>query len=109
MDECRLIEGAIIEVWEVDDAGHYHTQYEDRNGSDYCGRLKSDKNGDFYFFKVIPFRPLIRSRMMVAPRRIFHFWKISRGVMQRVTVTICRKTFEEVESSFLSSFPYPLY
>jgi protocatechuate 3,4-dioxygenase beta subunit len=48
------IEGAIIEVWETDETGHYDTQYADRDHPDYRGRLKSDAKGDFYFKAIRP-------------------------------------------------------
>jgi protocatechuate 3,4-dioxygenase beta subunit len=48
------IEGAIIEVWETDETGHYDTQYADRDHPDYRGRLRSDEKGDFYFKAIRP-------------------------------------------------------
>lgn len=48
------LEGAVIEVWETDETGHYDTQYAERDHPDYRGRLKSDKNGDFYFKAIRP-------------------------------------------------------
>jgi len=48
------IEGAIIEVWETDETGHYDTQYADRDHPDYRGRLRSDKDGNFWFKAIRP-------------------------------------------------------
>lgn len=48
------LEGAVIEVWETDETGHYDTQYDGRQGPDYRGRLQSDKNGDFWFKAIRP-------------------------------------------------------
>jgi protocatechuate 3,4-dioxygenase beta subunit len=53
-EEGRPIEGAVIEVWETDETGHYDTQYADREHPDYRGRLRSDKNGDFWFKAIRP-------------------------------------------------------
>jgi len=50
----KPIENAIIEVWETDETGHYDTQYSDRSHPDYRGRLRSDKNGDFWFKAIRP-------------------------------------------------------
>jgi protocatechuate 3,4-dioxygenase beta subunit len=48
------LEGAVIEVWETDETGHYDTQYSDRSGPDYRGRLKSDEEGNFWFKAIRP-------------------------------------------------------
>jgi hypothetical protein len=50
----KPIENALIEVWETDETGHYDTQYENRSHPDYRGRLRSDKNGDFWFKAIRP-------------------------------------------------------
>ena len=50
----RPIHGATIEVWETDETGHYDTQYADRTGPDYRGRLRSDEDGDFWFKAIRP-------------------------------------------------------
>jgi protocatechuate 3,4-dioxygenase beta subunit len=50
----KPIEGAIIEVWETDETGHYDTQYADRDHPDYRGRLRSDKEGNFWFKAIRP-------------------------------------------------------
>jgi protocatechuate 3,4-dioxygenase beta subunit len=50
----KPIEGAVIEVWETDETGHYDTQYSAREFPDYRGRLRSDKNGDFWFKAIRP-------------------------------------------------------
>ena len=71
------LEGAVIEVWETDETGHYDTQYEGRQGPDYRGRLQSDKNGDFWTLGPVgkllkrlnrhPYRPSHMHFMIIAP------------------------------------------
>ncbi|KAK9452824.1 Intradiol ring-cleavage dioxygenase, partial [Dipodascopsis uninucleata] len=48
------IEGCIIDVWETDETGHYDTQYEDREGPDCRGIIRSDSNGNFWFRAIRP-------------------------------------------------------
>lgn len=50
----RPIEGAMIDVWETDETGHYDTQYEARTHPDYRGRLRTDRTGDFWFKAIRP-------------------------------------------------------
>jgi protocatechuate 3,4-dioxygenase beta subunit len=93
------IEGAIIEVWETDETGHYDTQWAERSAPDYRGRLRSDKNGDFWFKAIRP-----------VPYPIPHDGKAS--------LFVCRRTdwrrpggeiIEEVESPSLSTFAYAFH
>jgi len=98
----RGIEGAVIEVWETDETGHYDTQYSDRSHPDYRGRLRSDKNGDFWFKAIRP-----------VPYPIPHDGKPLRSLrILGETDFFCRtggEVVEEVESSSLSTFSYAFH
>ena len=94
----KPVEGATIEVWETDETGHYDTQYAERDHPDYRGRLKSDKDGNFWFKAIRP-----------VPYPIPHdglspgFW------VGRLIVRSCWEIVEEIESTPLSTFAYAFY
>lgn len=64
--ECMYVEGRVldihgkpvpnasIETWETDSEGFYDTQYSDRAGPDYRGRLRSDEQGRYGYRAVVP-------------------------------------------------------
>ena len=43
-----------IDIWETDSSGYYDVQYEDRQGPDGRGVMKSDKGGTFWFKAIKP-------------------------------------------------------
>ena len=106
----KPIEGATIEVWETDETGHYDTQYSGREHPDYRGRLKSDKNGDFWFKAIRPV-PYPIPHDGIPPPSPKTSPALSWDVRRRLTFE-CRaggEVVEEIESSSLSTFSYAFH
>src|SRR5271169_351158 len=93
------IEGAIIEVWETDETGHYDTQWAERSAPDYRGRLRSDENGDFWFKAIRP-----------VPYPIPHDGKGSPFQCRRTDwCRSCGEIVKMVESPPVSTFAYAFH
>ncbi len=48
------IVGALIDVWQADDHGLYDVQYDDLDAPRGRGRLRSEEDGRFWFWSVLP-------------------------------------------------------
>ena len=46
--------GAIVDVWQSDDEGHYDVQLQDLEGFHLRGRLRADEKGEFRFWSILP-------------------------------------------------------
>ena len=48
------VAGAVIDVWQADDHGLYDVQYDDLDSARGRGRLRSEADGRFWFWSVLP-------------------------------------------------------
>ncbi|HEY3766027.1 MAG TPA: intradiol ring-cleavage dioxygenase [Gaiellales bacterium] len=48
------VAGAVIDVWQADEAGLYDVQYDDLDAPRGRGRLRSEADGRFWFWSIVP-------------------------------------------------------
>jgi hydroxyquinol 1,2-dioxygenase len=48
------VPNAIVDVWQSDDEGYYDVQRDDSSGSRLRGRFRTDSQGRFYFWSIMP-------------------------------------------------------
>lgn len=49
-----VLSNAVVDVWQSDDEGHYDLQFNDPNLFFLRGRLKTDEQGRFWFWSIMP-------------------------------------------------------
>ena len=48
------VSGAVLEVWQADDHGFYDVQYSGLDAAQGRGRLRTDDEGRYWFWSVLP-------------------------------------------------------